>query len=164
MIVYHPAYDAHHCSYRMLSVLYAVQNNSLSSEMIRFIDFYYLYPHLLKRLDSLPRPLNYKKKIIDDVEDPFEITPNPNTLFYELGKTQESVLNSLRNKSLFSIENRLVKLNVNFLSKRLIDSFENNSFVSEDVFDVLIGSFPKVNLHGPNGFKAKSGLMEFRYG
>lgn len=164
MIVYHPAYDAHHCSYRMLNVLYAVQNNSLSSEMIRFIDFYYLYPHLLKRLGSLPRPLNYKKKIIDDVEDPFEITPNPKTLFYELGRTHESVLSSLKNKSLVSIENRLVKLNVNLLPKRLIDSFENDSFVSGDVFDLLVVSFPKVNLHGPNGFKAKSGLMEFRYG
>jgi len=132
--------------------------------MIKFIDFYYLYPHLLKRLGSLPRPLNYKKKIIDGVDEPFEITPNPMALFYELRKTQDSVLSSLKNKSIISIDNRLVELNIDSMSERLIDSFKNDEFALGGVFKILVESFPKVNLHGPNGFKAKSGLMEFRYG
>jgi len=164
MILYHPAYDAYHCSYRILSVLYFVNGNYLSKEMIRFIDFYYLYPHLLKRMVSLPRPLNYKKKIIDRLDDPFEITPNPKVMFYELGKTQESVLRSLESKSIISLDNRLVKLNCGSLSEKIIDSFKSDEFLSGDLFKILVESFPKVNLNGPNGFKAKSGLMEFRYG
>lgn len=164
MIVYHPAYDAHHCSYRILNILYAVKDKSLSSEMIRFVDFYYLYPHLLKNMSSLPKPLNYKRKIIQDVDEPFEITPNPMVLFYELGKTQKSVLASLQNKSIISMNNRMIKLNVDSLPGKLIEAFKNDSFTKQDIFQVLIGSLTKVNLHGPNGFKAKSGLMEFRYG
>ncbi|WP_203142977.1 ABC-three component system middle component 5 [Marinobacter mangrovi] len=164
MILYHPAYDAYHCSYRILSILYFIDDTSISHEMIRFIDFYYLYPHLLKRMGSLPRPLNYKKKIIDKLEDPFEITPNPRLMFYELGKTQESVLKSLEGKLFVNSDNGLIKLNIESLSERLIESFNSDEFLSCDFFKMLLESFPKVNLDGPNGFKSKSGLMEFRYG
>lgn len=164
MIIYHPAYDAYHCSYRILNILYSVDRNELLKETLKFIDFYYVYPHLLKDINSLPRPLNFHKEKIQNIDDPFEITPNPKSLYFELAQIQESVINSLSYKSLITHEKKMVKLNHSLLPNLLIDMFGSDEFNKTEIFDVLINALPKVNLDGPNGFKARSGLTEFRYG
>lgn len=164
MIIYHPAYDIYHCSYRLLNILNSVDGNQLSKEILKFIDFFYVYPHLLKSIESLPRPLNYHKNKIDKIDDPFEITPNPKSLFFDLAQTQDSAITSLRYKSLVSQEKNQIKLNLDMIPKPLTDTFGSDDFNKTEIFDILVRVFPKINLNGINGFKAKSGLMEFRYG
>ena len=164
MIIYHPAYDVYHCSYRILNILYSVDKNEILKEHLKFIDFYYVYPHLLKKIQSLPRPLNFHKGEIDRIDDPFEVTPNPKSLYFDLGKTQDSALSSLGYKSLIIEEGKKVKLNSSLLPDVLINKFEVDEFSKTEIFDILITVFPKVNMNGANGFKARSGLTEFRYG
>ena len=67
MIIYHPANDVNHCSYRILNILYATNNNKLHCDMLKIVNFYYVYPHLLKRMKSFPRPLNYQAKKISNI-------------------------------------------------------------------------------------------------
>lgn len=164
MIIYHPAYDVYHCSYRILNILYSVDNNEVFKDTLKFIDFYYVYPHLLKNIQSLPRPLNFHKKKIDRIEEPFEITPNPKSLYFELTQTQESAITSLGYKSLITQEDKKVKLNGSLLPDLLVDKFTTDEFNKTEIFDVLVKVLPKVNFNGANGFKARSGLTEFRYG
>jgi len=48
MIIYHPAYDVNHCSYRILNILYAAKDNKVHCDMLKIVNFYYVYPHLLR--------------------------------------------------------------------------------------------------------------------
>lgn len=164
MIVYHPAYDAHHCAYRILNILNSVDGKKLTKEVLKIIDFYYLYPHLLKRVSKLPRPLNSHKKKINTVPDPLEITPNPKSLYYELITTHESALTWLSHKALIENSDNEITLNIDVLPQSLIEAFDTDEFSKSDFFIMLITGFPKVILNGENGFKSRSGLMEYRYG
>lgn len=164
MIIYHPAYDAHHFSYRILNILNAVDGKKLTKEALKLIDYYYVYPHLLKRVSKLPRPLNTHKKKIFAVAEPFEITPNPKSLYFELIATHDSTLTSLAQKSLIKISDNEIALNIELLPLSLIEAFNTDEFAQSDFFIMLTTTFPKVNLNGRNGFKSRSGLMEYRYG
>lgn len=164
MIIYHPAYDAHHCSYRILNILNSVDGKKLTKEALKLIDYYYVYPHLLKRVSKLPRPLNSYKEKINAVPEPFEITPNPKSLYFDLIATQDSAIFSLSQKSLITRSENEVELNVELLPQSLIDAFNIDEFSQSDFFIMLTTSFPKVSLNGNNGFKSRSGLMEYRYG
>jgi len=164
MIIYHPAYDAHHCSYRILNILHSVDGKKLTKEALKLIDYYYVYPHLLKRVSKLPRSLNTHKKKINAVPEPFEITPNPKSLYFELVTTHDSALISLSQKSLITRSDSEVTLNGELLPPSLIEAFNTDEFAKSDFFIMLTTSFPKVSLNGKNGFKSRSGLMEYRYG
>lgn len=164
MIIYHPGYDVHHCSYRILNVLSSVDDGVLHHDALKLIDFYYVYPHLLKKITQLPRPLNHQKRKIENIKDPFEITPNPKSLFFELSSIQESALDSLSQKLLVSSVSQMIRINKSSLPDGLIEMFKIDEFGRSDVFDILVNKFPKAKLNGANGLKARSGLMEYRYG
>lgn len=163
MIIYHPAYDVNHNTYRILNVLYAAEESKVHYDMLKIVDFYYVYPHLLKQIKNLPRPLNYQSTKIESVADSFELTPNPKSLFFEISTTQESAISALVQKSLINIDNNFVSLEKDNLPTDLIKVFENDEFTKSDVFQVLVKSLPKVKLEGNNGLKSRSGLMEYRY-
>jgi hypothetical protein len=164
MILYHPAYDVHHCTYRILNILNSVDGKKLSKEALKLMDYYYVYPHLLKRVSTLPRPLSTHKKKINAVPEPFEITPNPKALYFELSATHDSALISLSRKFLITTSNNEILLNIEALPVSLVDTFNTDEFSKSDFFIMLTTSFPKVSLNGNNGFKSRSGLMEYRYG
>ena len=162
MVIYHPAYDVHHCVYRVLNLLSSVDDHEISKDALRLMDFYYLYPHLLKTI-NLPRPLSRYKKIISETPDPFEITPNPRSLFYELSRIQDSAMLALQQKSMIKLTAGTVALFMDSLPSNLLESFKGDTFANSELFRGLVDAFPQIKLEGKNGFKSKSGLMEYRY-
>lgn len=163
MVIYHPAYDVHHCSYRLLHILSHVSDGRVSRDSLRLIDFYYVYPHLLKRVD-LPRALAKYSASIAAVAEPFEITPNPKGLFFDLVRIQDSALVALEQKSILSTSLQLVALRSENIPSSLMKHFELDDFSQSNFFKALVGVFPTLKLDGANGFKSRSGLMEYRYG
>lgn len=162
MVIYHPGYDVNHCVYRILNILSSIPEHEIRKDALRLIDFYYLYPHLLK-LIHLPRPLNRYKNIISSTPDPFEVTPNPRSLFYELSRIQDSAMLALQQKSIIKLTASTITLLPDTLPTDLIKTFNNDSFSKSELFKGLIFALPKVRLEGKTGFKFKSGLMEYRY-
>lgn len=162
MIIYHPAYDVHHCAYRLLNLLCSVEHEEISRDTLRIMDFYYVYPVLLK-LVKLPRPLLKYSDGINAVAESFEIIPRPAALFYELSRLQDSALRSLDQRSLVSLRLSGVKLNKTRVPQQLIEIFESDEFSKSSVFEALTTAFPKLRMDGKDGFKERSGLMEFRY-
>ncbi|WP_198559565.1 ABC-three component system middle component 5 [Aeromonas sobria] len=163
MIIYHPANDVNHCSYRILNILFSAKDNKVHCDMLKIVSFYYIYPHLLKRMESLPRPLNYQAKIINNINDSFELTPSPSNLFFEMNSTHEAAIFSLRQKSLINIDKNIVNLEKENLPNELIKRFEADKITKSDLFKILVECLPKVKLDGDNGLKAKCGLMEYKY-
>lgn len=162
MIFYHPAYDVHHCIYRLLNILSHLTHGQIDKDTIRLIDFYYVYPHLLKNV-TLPRAFSKYKKTINEYTEPFEITPNPKSLFFDLSRVQDSALSSLLQRSLINIDGNSIKLREAYLPNSVIDAFKNDTFVDTTFFKCLIESFPKLRINGKDGFKERCGLMEYRY-
>ncbi|MGO4998608.1 ABC-three component system middle component 5 [Oceanisphaera sp. W20_SRM_FM3] len=163
MIIYHPANDVNHCSYRILNILHSVNNNKINCDMIKIISFYYVYPHLLKRMKSFPRPLNYQAKKIKNISDSFELTPNPRSLFFEMNHTHEAAILSLHQRSLININQNIVSLEKQNLPNKLIQEFKADKLTKSALFKILVECLPNVKLDGDNGLKAKSGLMEYKY-
>jgi len=163
MIIYHPAHDVNHCSYRILNVLYAAKDNKVHCDMLKIVSFYYVYPHLLKRMESFPRPLNYHAKKISNISDSFELTPSPRSLFFDMNQTHEAAIFSLYQRSLINIERNIVSLEKRNLPNELIQEFKTDKLTKSDLFKILVECLPKVKLDGNNGLKAKSGLMEYKY-
>ncbi|MDX2353240.1 ABC-three component system middle component 5 [Stutzerimonas xanthomarina] len=50
MLMYHPAFDANHCLYRIVSILRATDDQQISWPLLRMLDFYYLFPGQLKNI------------------------------------------------------------------------------------------------------------------
>jgi len=162
MIIYHPAYDVHHCAYRVLNLLRSTEDMSVSKDSLRLMDFYYVYPHLLKRVKR-SRPLLKYSAAIDAVDESFEVTPNPTSLFYELCRMQDSAFRSLEQKSLISLDGERVRLNFGRLPDVLLKGFDSDEFSKTIFFKALVTALPAVKMNGKDGFKERSGLMEFRY-
>jgi hypothetical protein len=163
MIIYHPAHDVNHCSYRILNILYAAKDNKVHCDMLKIVGFYYVYPHLLKRIESFPKPLNYQAKKINNITDSFELTPSPSSLFFEMNPTHEAAIFSLHQRTLINIERNIVSLEKQNLPNELIQEFKADKLTKSDIFKILVECLPKVKLDGDNGLKAKSGLMEYKY-
>lgn len=163
MVIYHPAYDVHHCSYRLLHALIHADHAQVSRDSLRLIDFYYVYPHLLKRV-QLPREFKKYSVAITAIAEPFEITPNPKALFFDLARIQDSALLALEQKSILSVNLSSVGLRSENIPSSLVEHFERDEFSKSDFFKALVGIFPILRLDGVNGFKSRSGLMGYRYG
>lgn len=163
MLIYHPASDVHHCCYRLLNILRSMDNLSIDLHMLHLIDFYYVYPHLLKKISPLPRPLNSRSKNIKHIKEPFEVNPHPQNLFYELNQIQDSAITSLLQKNLISILRDNAILCIENVPLDLINRFSEDSFSKSETFETLINFMSKTNLEGKSGLKSRTGLMEFRY-
>ena len=48
MLVYHPAFDMHHCVFRMVRLLNRLPVGSCQVERMRILDFYLLFPSLIQ--------------------------------------------------------------------------------------------------------------------
>ncbi|WP_318183070.1 ABC-three component system middle component 5, partial [Pseudomonas fluorescens] len=133
MVIYHPGYDVNHCVYRILNILNSIDKHEIQKDALRLIDFYYLYPHLLKSV-NLPRPLNRYNDIISNTPDPFEVTPNPRSLFYELSRIQDSAMLALQQKSIIKLTASTITLLSDSLPADLIKTFNNDSFSKSELF------------------------------
>lgn len=56
MLIYHPAYDAYHCIFRMISLIDHV--NEVEIDKARILDFYLTFPSLVSEIRM---PNNYKR-------------------------------------------------------------------------------------------------------
>jgi hypothetical protein len=161
--MYHPSYDAHHCAYRYLNILISSSNKKLDLSILSIVDFYYLYPHLLQQVEKLPSPIHRYKSVIKSIKKPFEVTPNAKALYFDLKSLQSVALANLQYRGLIAVSNKNVSLVTELLPKSLIKKFEDDVFRDTEIFKLLVKELPKVNMSGKNGFKARSGLMEYKY-
>lgn len=166
MLVYHPAFDANHCAYRLIHILIYSENEYLDWEKLRLADFYYLFPCLLSSIKPLPKSLSKARKYFSNIPVPYENIPNPKRIFFDLRDIQNSTIASLISKQIIDRDLfcmgkvSIVKENV---PESLVSSFEENIISSEKWFVSLVNGIQEVEISGSKGLKARSGLMEYRY-
>ncbi|MDQ5766981.1 ABC-three component system middle component 5 [Thiothrix subterranea] len=166
MLVYHPCFDANHCAYRFLHLLYSSKADSFEWDILRIADFYYVFPHLIKHIKPMPKSLTGGKKYFSEINPPYESIPNPKRLLFDLQDIQNSTIASLVSKQIIKKEMfnyGVVSLNADNIPKSLIESFHGNPINNSEWFKFFSKGIAAVDLNGKNGFKSRTGLLEYRY-
>jgi hypothetical protein len=166
MLIYHPAFDASHCLYRLLTILMGVKGNSVSWERLRVLDFFYLFPSHLKKINPWPVPIKAYKSKLKNISDQFEDISNPARIFFDLKEFQRSAILELVAKGIIDrtdFENGLITLNKSLLPDDFIEFVMNDEFVKSEAYEVISNALPSIEFNGASGLKNRSGLMEYRY-
>lgn len=166
MLIYHPIYDVNHCVYRTLLILESSIHNDIELDLYRHIDFYLLFPHLLKKIQPFPAELASFRKIIKNMPEPYELMINVKRAIFDLEAIQTTALQNLIAKNIIefdSYKNKNIRRTQVQLPEAINKMIMGNSIVNEEWFRMLINEFPTINFLGKKGLKARSGLMEFRY-
>ncbi|MGM0542592.1 MAG: ABC-three component system middle component 5 [Pseudomonadota bacterium] len=166
MLIYHPFQDANHCVFRTLLLLEHSVHDEIDIELYRLLDFYILFPHLLKNISPLPAELRAYKRLIEKIPDPFESMLNTKRIIHELESLQSVALHNLLAKKLIDIDSfkdKKVKRTDEVLPESISVAINEAKNVNEEWFRVIANELPLVNFSGKKGLKMRAGLMEFRY-
>lgn len=166
MLIYHPAYDANHCLYRLLAILQATTEFTLSWDQLRILDYYYLFPSQIKHIKPWPTNIKDFKSKLKSIPNQFEDINNPARVLYDLQAFQKTAALELIAKGIISkaeFENGVLKINGELLPENYIKLIESDDFLKSDAFKVITKALPKVEFNGDSGLKKRSGLMEYIY-
>ena len=110
MLIYHPVYDINHCIYRILRFLSVKDQCEIHWDKLRMLDFYSVFPHLLKRIKPFPKELNPYRKIVNRIPDCYEAMPNEKRVFHEMLSIQNTAIHNLVAKNLVCPEKFIEKI------------------------------------------------------
>lgn len=163
MLIYHPAYDAYHCIFRMLAVIKVIP--SLEVDKARLLDFYLLFPSAMSKI-RLPQPLFRARQIAKTAANIYRDPINPSATFRELHHIQEAALKCIAASGIIDIDKYAAGIVVRTelaipesLAKQLDVFVENQAESARFVLNEL----STIPLKGINGLKDRTELMEYRY-
>lgn len=166
MLIYHPIHDINHCIYRVLRFLEVSEHASFSWEQLRLLDFYSLFPHLLKNIAPFPQNLRAYKKIVARIPDAYEAMTNDKRIFHEMMPIQNTAIHNLIARDLIDSEHyadHIVSRTDIQLPELLSEKIKIDPIGSEDWYLFLVNELPLVDFDGKKGLKSRTDLMEFRY-
>lgn len=166
MIIYHPAYDVNHCLYRILLALETSVHENFDWTLFRLMDFYVLFPHLLKDITPFPSSLQPFKKIVKAIPDAYETLPNSKRVLFELESIQNAAVQNLMAKGLINVsifDKYTISRTTEQLPENLCEQLALDSRVSEEWYRLIVNELPLIEFEGKSGLKARSKLMEYKY-
>lgn len=166
MLIYHPVFDANHCVFRTLLLLQEQNNSEIDIELFRIMDFYVLFPSLLKAIKPFPNKLSKYKKDVKLINEPYEKITNPNRIFLELRRIQSIAFHHLLSKQLIdmdSFDNGKIKRTEASLPETLLESISKTEYKNCKWFILISRELKKIEFYGASGLKKRTGLMEYRY-
>lgn len=166
MLMYHPAFDANHCLYRIVSILHATGDVPISWSLLRMLDFYYLFPSQLKNIKPWPSEIRNMKAQVMKIPDQFEDLSNPARTFFELEIFQKTATFELIAKGVLSkssFDKGIMELEPDSLPSAYTALLDIDDFLNSDAFEVITKGLPTTKFNGLNGLKSRTGLMEHVY-
>lgn len=163
MLIYHPAYDAYHCVFRMLAV--ADICRELEVDKARLLDFYLLFPANVA-LIRLPADLRDGRKIANEIENPYHDPLNPFATFRDMRLIQEVALKCIAASGLIDVD----KLGMGFVVRTgkdipgaLQGSIKGFLDKRQPLADFILHGLSKIPLRGHDGLKHRTEMMEHKY-
>lgn len=163
MLVYHPAFDAYHCIFRVLTILEA--HRSIEVDSLRILDFSLCFPSIVASF-KLPKELSGLRALAKKAHNPYRDAISANRLFLSLRPTHEGALACLAAAGFLSqsdlVAGKATRTATSIpreLSNRCAALMHSEELFFRDMANQLLN----IPLQGPNGLKDRSGLMEFRY-
>lgn len=164
MLTYHPAFDLYSAMFRMLRLLGKLGERSVEIERLRILDFYLLFPALLRDI-QLPITARKFKAQVQSEANSYEVIPDPRRLFVRLDTYQVAAIQCLAAYSFIDpVELKLgkVKRTDRVLPQELTKRIEERN-QDDFIVELLTGPLVDVDLYGKSGLKHRTDLFEYRY-
>ncbi len=163
MLVYHPAFDAYHCVFRLLAIL--EDWPSLENDRLRILDFVLCFPAVVAEFKLPPKAVGIKR-VAKLAGNAYRTPLNPKATFGMLSVSQDGALSCLAAASLIAPNNlrdgaaaRTVLPMPDGLKLQCATLKERERLFFQQMLPLLLD----IPLFGPDGLKARSGLIEHRY-
>lgn len=153
--LWHPVYDPHHCSYRILALLQSAKDSTLQLPKLSFLDMYYLFPHYLHEL-SLPKKFADMRRDmkLPRRKDSYVYLPDIRLVYRELQQYQRVALERLVARNIIFLddyENRIARLNKDAIPDELNAIIKSKTPRDERLISFLVNQVASVPLDGPGG-------------
>lgn len=165
-IAYQPAYDAFHTIFRFFQ-LDDVGVGNIETDRYRILDYYLCFPSELRNFRFPPKHSRFRKIGERFAQlNSFEKRPSADLVLGRMRPVQRACLETLEAEG-FLATGALERQRIERADKRLSDHLAAR--ISErrnghpDLFEALEALATEYDLLGPNGLKARSGLLEHRY-
>ena len=165
MLIYHPAFDVNHARLRIIQLLDAANPPELSFDLLRILDFYFLFPHLLAPI-QLTRGMTRMKRDLAARANKYNRVPSPRTLIRQMEGVQETAVRALEATQLVELplaSISIVKRSSVPLPDDLVRVINEQPDAEKALAHALVTEVAKIPLNGPDGLKARTGLLEYRY-
>jgi hypothetical protein len=163
MLIYHPAFDAFHCVFRMLAVSRKVEN--LEVDKARLLDFYLLFPAAIAAV-RLPAALAEIRKLSAALANVYHDPVSPISTFREMHHIQDAALKCIAAAGLIDLERYeagFVTRTTAAISEELADKVDAFLADKQPLADLLLCELASLPLCGHDGLKHRTELMEHRY-
>lgn len=165
MLIYHPAFDFHHCVFRMVRLLNRLPSGRYHVERIRILDFYLLFPGQIPSI-RFPQNLREQKKRFKGSGSKYEHIVDRYRIFLRLEPFQTQALGCLASRGLISplaLLEGFVERTTQEIPPKLKAVAEVSDQRFPEAIELLTGPLVEIQLHGRNGLKGRTNLFEYRY-
>tara|TARA_B110000211_G_scaffold114722_1_gene133006 strand:+ start:1638 stop:2153 length:516 start_codon:yes stop_codon:yes gene_type:complete len=166
MLIYHPVHDINHSLFRTLMILEVSKAEEIGLELFRLIDFYTIFPHLIKEIKPFPNELKDYKKELKLIPVPYERIGNTKRIMFELESVQTTALQNLIAKGFIEIDafnNKKVRRTSSDLPEAIMSEISHSDIANSAWFEMLVNKLFEIDVKGKSGLKSRTGLMEYRY-
>lgn len=163
MLIYHPAFDAYHCVYRMTMLTQKVKE--LKYSKLRILDFYLCFPAEIAKIE-LPKDLQNIRAVAKVATNKFRGPVSSLRTFHDLEQIQNSAIRLLAASDVFDskkLEDGIISRTSRALPKEFSKTTSDPLNQSSTLMDFVLTQLSALPLHGTGGLKQRSGLMEYRY-
>jgi hypothetical protein len=163
MLIYHPAYDAYHCVFRMLCIVRLLP--SVELDKARLLDFYLLFPSAISKI-RLPKTHSSGRQLAKLLANVYRDPINPSATFRELSYIQEAAFKCMVASGFVdakSYESGVMVRTELPLPDSMLETTSAYITDNSELTDFVLGELATIPLKGLDGLKDRTGLMEYRY-
>lgn len=165
MLVYHAALDINHARFRLLYVLELHAEHRVMFDLLRILDFYFLFPHLLGNV-TLARSMTRQKRALAERSSKHNRVPSPKLLIRQMQGIHETAVRALMANGLVlpePFELQIVERSATPVPAALKEVFASQPEDERALALFLATELATMPLNGQDGLKARTGLLEHRY-
>lgn len=163
MLIYHPAFDAYHCTFRIVALTHRWP--IMDIDKARILDFLLAFPSAVLIM-RIPHELQLVRSRIRTAQNPYRDPVSAKRTFADIRQVQLAALGSLAAAGYLDAT-QLEAGTVARTQKQVPDGLRDmaEEFMKKDsgLGDAIVSAFAPIPTFGPNGLKDRSGLLEFRY-
>lgn len=160
MLVYHPAFDSYHCLFRSIAILEAC--GKCEVERLRILDFCLLFPTTVANFRLPPGRSAVKKAALSE-SNPYRNPISARAMFANLTAIQMAAFSCLTATGLATLDGGVLARTQTAIPEAISERRLSMQAEEHTFFNTLLPQLSALPLLGPDGLKARSDLMEFRY-
>ena len=166
-LTYQAAFDPFHAIFRLLRLWPVLKRGPLPYDSVRILDFYLLFPFRVSEFRFLRPHLKYRILASGYADTkPYGEQPDSRSVFIRMAPMQNAALNTLAANGMIDEDQLIVgwvQIKEVSLPGDVAERVKAANERQSDLMEFLSVLATEYELQGPNGLKARSGLLEHRY-